>query len=161
MSNAVLDVDRMYRDHGHVVLRRARHILGSEPEARDVLQEVFMSLVDNPSQFSGRSTPTTFLYAVTTNACLNRIRSSKRRAALVDRHVEPAGGQTSSPPDDAIAAGELLARLPERLARVAVYYFVDEMTHDEIATILGLSRRQIGNLVNAVIAEARSGARAS
>jgi RNA polymerase sigma-70 factor (ECF subfamily) len=154
MTSAGLDVDRLYRDHGHVVLRRARRILDNESEAREVTQEVFMSLVENPRQFHGRSSVTTFLYAVTTNACLNRLRSTNRRAALVERHVVPAQ-RAEAQPVDAIHASELLARLPERLARVAVYYFVDEMTHDEIASLLGLSRRHVGNLVAEAIAHAR------
>jgi DNA-directed RNA polymerase specialized sigma24 family protein len=41
----------------------------------------------------------------------------------------------------------LLARLPLELAEVVVYYYVDEMTHDEIAEQIGCSRRQIGNLL--------------
>jgi RNA polymerase sigma factor (sigma-70 family) len=154
MTHARLDVDRMYREHGHVVLRRARCLLGNDSEAREVTQEVFVSLVENPHQFHGRSSVTTFLYAVTTHACLNRLRLSKRRAELLEQHVEPRASTTASPVAG-VEASELLARLPERLARVAVYYFVDEMTHDEIAGLLGLSRRHVGNLVNELLAHAR------
>ena len=38
----------LYRSHGHVVLRRARTLLGTESDAREVLQEVFASLVRTP-----------------------------------------------------------------------------------------------------------------
>jgi RNA polymerase sigma-70 factor (ECF subfamily) len=40
-----------------------------------------------------------------------------------------------------------LATLPDELARIAVYYYLDEMTHEEIARVMGCSRRHIGNLV--------------
>ena len=34
-------IERLYRSHGHLVLRRARLLLGSEPDAQEALQEVF------------------------------------------------------------------------------------------------------------------------
>jgi len=147
MTAPPLDLDRIYRDHGHVVLRRARRILGDEHEALEVLQEVFLSLAGRPAQFHGRSAPTTFLYRMTTNMCLNRLRDATRRRALLAR--ETAGRTDGAAPraPAALEAVRLLARLPERLARVAVYHYVDEMTHDEIAELLGCSRRQVGNLV--------------
>jgi len=45
------------------------------------------------------------------------------------------------------AVREVLIRAPTELAQIAVYAYVDEMTHDEIARIVGCSRRQIGNLL--------------
>lgn len=63
-----LDIEVMYRMYGHSVLRRARQILANDDEAGEVLQEIFVGLVARPGQFDGRSTPSTFLYAVTTHA---------------------------------------------------------------------------------------------
>ena len=155
-----LDLERVYRDHAHLVLRRARRILGDESEAREVLQEVFLSLLDRPEQYEARSSVVTFLYAMTTNASLNRLRNSRRRAALLDRQA--AGPAGAAPPAAMMCeAARLLARMPERLARVAVYYFIDEMTHEEIAEIIGVSRRQVGNLVQQAQEEARRGAQAA
>ena len=42
---AELDVAALYRRHGRLVLRRARMLLGDEEEAREALQELFMSLL--------------------------------------------------------------------------------------------------------------------
>jgi RNA polymerase sigma factor (sigma-70 family) len=159
-GGARVDLDRLYREHGHVVVRRAHRILGDPVEAGEVLQEVFLSLLDRPEQFEGRCAVTTFLYAMTTNACLNRLRNRRRRARLL------ADAVTADPHPDgeaeaSVDAALLLARLPERLARVAVYYYLDEMTHEEIAEILGVTRRQVGNLVLRVQELARKAARAA
>jgi DNA-directed RNA polymerase specialized sigma24 family protein len=37
--------------------------------------------------------------------------------------------------------------MPEPLALVAVYYYVDELSHAEIARIMGCSSRHVGNLL--------------
>ena len=145
---ASLDLEATYRSHGHVVLRRARAILGNEDDAREVLQEVFMSLVTNPKQYKARSSITTFLYRVTTNKCLNNLRNRTRRGKLLAQ--DAAGRSEGAEPtaQASLEAAEVLRRLPERLARVAIYYYVDEMTHEEMSKLLECSRRQVGNLVS-------------
>jgi RNA polymerase sigma-70 factor (ECF subfamily) len=158
---AALDLDRLYREQGHMVIRRARRILGDEAEAREVLQEVFLSLLDRPDQFEGRSAVTTFLYSMTTNACLNRLRNRRRRARLLADSAAPAEPRSGSEAEATLDASLLLARLPERLARIAIYYYLDEMTHEEIAELIGVSRRQVGNLLGRVQDEARRVARAA
>ena len=154
------DVDALYRQYGHVVLRRARAILGNDDEAREVLQELFLSLIGSFAAFEGRSSITTWLYAATTHMCLNRIRNQKTRARLLEAwHRDPE--PTLSPEAEHVTGlREILGALPRELAEVVVYYHHDGMTHDEIAGILGCSRRHVGNLLeraqSAAQAEARS-----
>jgi RNA polymerase sigma-70 factor (ECF subfamily) len=144
-----LDIDRLYREYGHMVLRRARSILGNETEAQEVLQEVFLSLMDRPSQFGGRSSFATFLYRMTTNNCLNRIRNAKRRGQLLAENRAASEGRPGSG-GDRLLAQEVLASLPRKLASVAVHYYIDEMTHEEIADVMGCSRRMVGKWVEKV-----------
>jgi RNA polymerase sigma-70 factor (ECF subfamily) len=142
-----LDIDDAYRQHGASVLRRARALLGSEQEAQDALQEVFLSLVQRPEQFQGGSSLTTFLYAMTTNLCLNRLRNQRTRTRLAEQHLAPSEEAGGPRGEDLSAARQLLARLPETEARLVVYYYLDELTQDEIADLLGIQRRQVGRLL--------------
>jgi RNA polymerase sigma factor (sigma-70 family) len=137
-----LDVEQVYRDHGHLVLRRARQILNDDDEAREALQDIFVSLASRPDQFAGASSIATFLYRVTTNHCLNRLRNHRRRTRLVEQ--ARVNGRWTSQAEATVDARDALERLPEKLARVAVYYYIDEMTQDEIAGVLGCSRRSVG-----------------
>jgi RNA polymerase sigma-70 factor (ECF subfamily) len=141
-------IEQVYRAHGHSVLRRAKEILGDDNEAREVLQEIFMSLLDRPDQFQGRSTISTWLYSATTHLCLNKLRNRNNRARLIDLNVKPlASSEVAAGVEERAAARQILSRVPEELARVAVYYYFDEMTHAEIASVIGCSRRQVGNLL--------------
>ena len=144
---APLDIDALYRTHGSAVLRRAREILGHEADAHEVLQDVFASLVSRPEQFAGRSTAMTFLYRVTTNLCLNRIRNARTRLRLLE--TKAAGGP-EGPADDPEARSvvrDILAQLDDDTARAVVYYYVDEMSQAEAAELMGCSRRHVGNLL--------------
>ncbi len=128
------------------MLRRARRILGNEEDAREVLHDVFVSVIDRPDAFRGQSAITTWLYSATTHACLNRLRNQRTRARLLAESPEP---QRSIPgtAESIAVLHDLLARVPFELAQVAVYFYADEMTHEEIARVLGCSRRHVGDLV--------------
>jgi RNA polymerase sigma factor (sigma-70 family) len=143
------DLDDIYRRHGPAVLRRARQILGSHADAEEALQDVFLSLARAPHQFDGRSSMTTFLYSVTTHLCLNRLRDHRRRAAILRGQARVVSGGAADAPDGERAAilRQLIARMPDELATPAVHHYFDEMTHEEIAELLGCSRRHVGDLI--------------
>lgn len=143
--NAAL-LDRLYRQHGPAVLRRARQILQDDEEARDALQEIFLSLVNHPT-FEQRSGTTTWFYVRTTHFCLNRLRDNKNRARL--RLVRKEELPISAPArgENVVLARDVLAHLPRELAEVAIYYYCDEMTQDEIAVLMECSRRHVGHVL--------------
>lgn len=135
-------IDELYRTHGHVVFRRARELLRSSTDATDAVQDIFLSIVRRPEQLAGVKRITAWLYRATTHYCLNKLRDRRGRLRLLGA-LRPA---SSVPPrSEAFAqVRSLLDRLPEPLAEVAVYHHLDGLTYDEIAEILGCSRRQVG-----------------
>ena len=101
---------------------------------------------DCPDQFGGRSAFTTWLYSVTTHACLTRLRNRRTRARLLQDRLPAAPVEAPSGERTALLR-QWLERLPEPLALVAVYSHVDGMTQQEIADQIGGSRRRVGDLL--------------
>jgi len=140
-------LDRLYHSHGPAVLRRARQLLGSETEAREVLHDVFASLLERPEQFEGRSSVTTFLYSMTTHLALTRLRRERGRQLLLEQHLDPEPAVVTQPGQARTELREALRELPKELAEVAVYFYLDEMTHVQIAEALGCSRQWVTKLI--------------
>lgn len=140
----MIDVAALYLRHGALVFRRARRLLADEHAARDVVHDVFISLHERRNELQDTGM-ISWLYVVTTNLCLKRIRSAATRARLVE--AMPAANHVAARGEDVAAIRSVLAALPEDVATAAVYRFVDEMTHSEIADIMGCSRRHIGDLL--------------
>jgi RNA polymerase sigma-70 factor (ECF subfamily) len=99
-------------------------------------------------QHAGRSSMSTYLYGAVTHACLNRIRARKNRSRLLELHANSVPSPSpAAPADDTAQLRILLDRIPEPLAQVAVYAFMDGLTHDEIALVMNCSRRHVGALL--------------
>jgi RNA polymerase sigma-70 factor (ECF subfamily) len=99
------DLARRYRRELHVYCYR---MLGSFDEAEDHVQEVFLRAWRGREHFQGQSSPRTWLYRITTNACLDTLRHNARRAAPAPPGAPP--GQMPS-----IAAMPWMQPYPESL----------------------------------------------
>lgn len=136
-----LDVEQLCRRYGPMVLRRCRRLLGTEEEARDACQDVFVRLVEYRQRLDGEY-PSSLLYRMATNVCLNRIRDRARQPATVDDDrlyriatAEEPGAQS----DARVLLDRLFGRHPESSRTMAVLHYVDGLTLDEVAGETGLS----------------------
>jgi RNA polymerase sigma factor (sigma-70 family) len=138
-------LEALYRKHGKMVFRRARALLGDNQSAHDAVQDIFLRALGARADFEHAASPVAWLCKVTTNHCLNRLRDIERRRALLEEHLPSEETATPSRAEPRLAVIDLLRRLPDELSEIAVYYYVDQMNHDEIAEILGVSRRTVGH----------------
>jgi RNA polymerase sigma-70 factor (ECF subfamily) len=155
-----LDIPALYRRYGDLVLGRCRTILRNDADAHDAMQEVFLKLHRFRDAFRGESSPSTFLYRITTTTCLNRIRSARRRPEDPVAELPPLPATDSVL--DTLALRQLLDQLladsDPTTRECLVYHFVDGMTHDEVGEMVGLSgaavRKRIAGFRNQARGEA-------
>jgi len=140
----IAGIEGLYRRYGPSVLRRARAILKDEQRAQDVMQEVFIRALQSADALDAADSTMAWLYRVTRNLCLNRIRDEKRRRDLLDEHGDSLRPSERANPDARVALNELLTRIDVELRDVAVCFYLDQMTQSEIAEHLGVSRRTVG-----------------
>ncbi|HMI89979.1 MAG TPA: sigma-70 family RNA polymerase sigma factor, partial [Polyangiales bacterium] len=132
--------------------RRARHLLGNDADAYEVVHDVFVSLLERPEQYRATSSLSTFLYSAVTHASLNRIRNQRARLQRLREHWLHATARPSPQASAEItrALRSALRRMPEPLAEVAVYFYMDGLSHEQIAELLGCSKRQVGYHLTAI-----------
>jgi len=136
----------LYRVYGPLVLRRARAMLADEHAARDATHDVFVKVLGALADFRNEASPVTWLYRATTNHCLNVLRARLRRPEeLTHAQDEHGAAEADVSVDERLTLAAVLERVPEHLREIAVYYYLDQMSHEEIARVMGVSRRTVGN----------------
>jgi RNA polymerase sigma-70 factor (ECF subfamily) len=68
-------------------------LMGNEADAEDVLQETFLSAFKSIDRFEGRSSLSTWLYRIASNAALMRLRRNEPEQVSVDEPVERDDGE--------------------------------------------------------------------
>ena len=136
-----VDVEALYRKYGPMVLRRCRHLLRDEDKAVDAMQDTFVQVLRREKALDARA-PSSLLYTIATNVCLNVLRSERSRPrSSGDAMLETIAG-TDDP-----AGGALVRHVLERIFEkeqpstraMAVMHFVDGLTYEEVASEVGLS----------------------
>ena len=108
------------------------------------MQEVFLRAFRARAEFSMAASPLAWLYRITTNICLNRLRDAGRRRDILKQNTLPDEAVAGSSIDSLLTVRALLVNLPEQVQEIAIYYFVDQMSQDEISAMLSIPRRTVG-----------------
>lgn len=125
-------------------------MLRSREDAVDVVHALFADLL--PTWTSAVDLP--YLYRAVTNRCINLVRDRGTRARLLEREATAAAPVGRVRLDDEVVGLALVAALTERLddahLQVLVCRFLDDMTQDEIAGQLGVSRKTVGKRLDRI-----------
>jgi len=122
---------------GNKAFRPACSIVQDEDLAKDVTQEVFLRVWRALPAFERRSSPATWIYAITRNLCLSR---SARR------NVEHRRERSGAPPPASVQAParagpdleRALANLPPRYRQLLILFYYEEKSYEAVAEMLGL-----------------------
>jgi RNA polymerase sigma-70 factor (ECF subfamily) len=145
--------------HQASCLRHAAFLLGGRAEVEDVVQEVFMKLVQRPPELPAGEDPEVqhaalgaWLHRVTRNACMDALRSETRRSRREKEVAHPertGGGQSVVEADDTRAAVERsLAKLPEDQREVLYLRLLADRSYREISEATGKKTGTVGWLIS-------------
>lgn len=132
------------------VLAVARRILGDEMEAEDIAQDVFLKLWRRAGQWeAGRARVSTWLYRVTVNSCIDRLRARKEQ--MVDELPEIGGSATQL---KTLEEGDLrefmddaLQALPERQRVALVLFHYENLSMSSVAETMDASVEAVESLL--------------
>ena len=118
--------------------------VGNHEDASDVAQEVFLRAYRALRGFKGDASIGTWLYRIGVNACLNRLAARppaadpiESSAAIADRKPDPASRLLQRERSNRVRAA--IARLPAKQRTTLILRVYQELSHQEIASIVGSS----------------------
>jgi len=136
-----INVEEYYTKYGPMVLRRCRSMLKDEDRALDAMQDVFIKVLSRSEELSG-DYPSSLLYRIATNICLNMLRDEKTRAESVNDDFLYYIADSHDEHDRFFADNmlESIFRDEKKSTReIAVMLYLDRMTLEQVADATGLS----------------------
>jgi RNA polymerase sigma-70 factor (ECF subfamily) len=136
--------DRLVEQHRRSVYQLCYRFVGNHDDANDLSQDVFLRAYRGLRGFRAQSSLRTWLYRIGVNVCLNRVGAKRLQS-------EPIGDQQfidprAESPSDRMLRDEQAARvrlaiaeLPPKQRATLILRMYNEMSHQEIADVLGSS----------------------
>ena len=152
--------EELVRTHTARLLAVARRILGSSEDARDAVQETFLSAFQSLDWFREEANLATWLSRIAVNHCLMRLRTRRRKP---EESIEPLlpsflpdGHQTreSAPWEVSFATDverrevfglvrRAIDRLPSSYRTVLLLRDIEELSTGEVARLLGVNANTV------------------
>ena len=144
------------RSHGGRLLAVARRILGNEEDARDAVQDAFLSAFKEIGNFLGQSRLGTWLHRIVVNAALGRLRTRQRHPERSIEELLPHFGEDEhqvdppapwkATPETGLQVQEArelvqgcISRLPESYRTVLLLRDIEGLDTEEAARLLDTS----------------------
>lgn len=148
--------ETLVRSYGPMLLRTARRFLRSEEDARDALQDSFVSVFQSIGGFEEHAQLSTWLHRIVVNRALMKLRSQRRHPEedieqylprfLEDGHQSEPSAPWSEGADSKMERNETRAlvresidRLPETYRVVLLLRDLEELSTEETAEALGVT----------------------
>lgn len=150
------EVAALYQKYGPAVYRRCYTLLRDREAAQDATQEVFGKLLRDQERLAGRDDVLPWIWRVATNHCLNVRRNARRRGEeeMPDELAVNDIVSVDQVPERQLAQ-QVLSRFDAETQAVAVGVLVDGMEHQEVADVLGISRRTVLRKLDKFLVNAR------
>jgi RNA polymerase sigma-70 factor (ECF subfamily) len=151
----------LVREHGGRLLAVARRFLRDEEDARDAVQDTFLSAYRSIGDFAGGSRLSTWLHRIAINACLMRLRTRRRKPEeriddLLPRFAAD-GHQANHPTAAWEGSAETLLersqlrtivrqaidRLPDPYRTVLLLRDIEEISTEDAARFLGVTENAV------------------
>ena len=140
-------------EHQNKVYSLALRMVGNEEDARDMAQEAFIRAFNSLTGFRGDSKFSVWLYRLTSNICIDFLRSRAKRRTVSMTMTDDDGEETGELeiPDDTWSPAEQLDRTLTRESvrrgldslsapyrEILVLREIEGLSYDEIGEVLGI-----------------------
>jgi RNA polymerase sigma-70 factor, ECF subfamily len=135
-----------------VVYAQAFRMLGDRAEAEDITQDSLLRLWHAaPDWQAGQAKVTTWLYRVTSNLCIDKMRKSKRQLSAAVPEMPDDGPDMERRLQDRARAQALraaLSDLPDRQKQAMVLRHLEGLSNPDVAQIMQISVEAVESLMS-------------
>jgi RNA polymerase sigma-70 factor (ECF subfamily) len=139
----------LYLRHSEAVYRTALRVTGNAADAEDVLQTVFLRVLDRQLTLDPLWSPESYLRRAAANASIDLLRRRNTQAETALSEGRDYGGKEST----VLLKERLrrsLAKIPAEDAQLFVLCYLEGYTYDELAAMFEVERGTIGSRLHRI-----------
>ena len=147
--------------HQDKVYNQAYRMLGNREEAEEATQDVFLRIYRSLDEFRGESKLSSWIFRITANVCISRLRRKQLEVASLDEPVAYVDKTAAALiPDDRPGPAEQLEsqetaeilraqvrRLPPDWAQAISLHHFQGMSYEEVAEAMGIPRATVATYI--------------
>jgi RNA polymerase sigma-70 factor (ECF subfamily) len=133
--------DQLVLRHQRDIYRLCYRYVNNHEDADDLAQDVFVKAWRALPRFRGESAFSTWLYRIAVNACLNFRAARRPTSELPETLADPGARAEARVADEEQASRvrDAVSRLPEKQRATLILKVYHELSHKQVAKILGSS----------------------
>ncbi len=143
-------VQRLYRTTGRAAVSKTEYLVGRFDVAQEIVQDVFLRLWQQKLRFPTDKQAYFWVYKACHNAGIDHLRSASHRLEHRHEHQFFESIEHAADIGDVSLKRQLVCRLlaglDDREAQILTFSVIDGMTQEEIAELLGLSRKTVNRV---------------
>lgn len=143
----------LYKLYSSKVYQTALNYTQNTHDAEEITQDVFLSIHRNAVKFKGNSAVNTWIYRITVNTSLNKIKKKKR--SLFDMFSEKENeisdfdhpGIILENRENSELMFRVINKLPDQQKTAFILAFIEEHPRQEVADIMDISLKAVESLL--------------
>lgn len=133
-------LETLYDNYGAAIYGVVLKIVGTEQEARDVVQASFVKIWKHAASYKpGKGSPFTWMLNIARNTAIDALRKKQKSPSTPNQSATTGVGVHGAelPNTDIVGLKDLVAQLPEEQQTVIEYLYFRGYTQQEAAEALG------------------------
>lgn len=162
MNNVQLDFRDILADYQDKVYNQAFRMLGNREEAEEATQDIFIKVHRSLAEFRGDCKFSSWIYRITANVCISRMRKKQLRITSIDEPLREEGitvaelvaDEQADPEQDYSSKemGEIIRnevrRLPALWAQALSLHYFGGQSYEEVAEVMEIPRPTVATYIS-------------
>jgi len=152
-----MNFDELYHSFSDMVYQLCLNYFRNKADAEDCAQDVFVKVYNKRASFKGEAELKTWIYRITVNTCMDKVRSQQRKQRLMkllpfytprmDVEFDHPGVllEQKEAVDKIMKA---IDKLPEKQRHAIILKRIEKLSQKEVAAILECSEKAVESLLS-------------
>lgn len=134
-----IEIKTIHEKYGFLIYNRCLHLLGSEDEAMDATQDIYIKLIKHKGSLKSDEMIIPWIYRIVKNHCLNILRYNKKFSDNKVLDYMPYNDRFDEQLSNQMLIQQILSTHDKKVQDAVYYTYIEKLSQEEIRSLTGQS----------------------